>query len=162
MKDNANRRDVFTNVMKYAQSKPGIGFSSSHLLASYDWASVATVVDIGGGTGATSVILARKHPSIRCIVQDLPEVVAQGREQLPTELNTQVSFIEHDFFQEQPVKDADVYFLRWILHDWSDKKAGSILRNLIPALRNGSNVVLHEFVIPEPGVLSFYHEKIIR
>ena len=162
MEDNPQRRDAFANVMKYVQSRPGIGFSPSHLLSSYNWGSVGTVVDIGGGTGDTSMVLAQNHPSIRCIVQDLPAIVSQGHKQLPSDLTQQVSFMEHDFFQEQPVKDADVYFLRWVLHDWSDKKAISILRNLIPALKPGANVVLQEFVIPEPGVLSSYHEKIIR
>jgi hypothetical protein len=28
-----------------------------------------------------------------------------------------IEFQAHDFFQEQPVKGADVYFLRQILHD---------------------------------------------
>ena len=162
MEDNPQRRDAFANVMEYAQSRPGIGFSPSHLLSSYDWGSVGTVVDIGGGTGATSIVLAQNHPSIRCIVQDLPAIVSQGRKHLPCDLAQQVSFMEHDFFREQPVKDAEVYFLRWVLHDWSDKKAISILRNLIPALKPGANLVLQEFVIPEPGVLSFYHEKVIR
>lgn len=162
MKSNPRRREAFANVMSYAQSRQGLGFSVSHLLSSYDWASVGTIVDIGGGTGTTSMDLARNHPLIRCIVQDMPHVVAQGREQVGSDVAQQITFMAHDFFQEQPVKEADVYFLRWILHDWSDKKAISILKNLIPALKHGANVVLQEFVIPEPGVLSFYHEKLVR
>ncbi|MCJ1380209.1 hypothetical protein MMC17_003312 [Xylographa soralifera] len=162
MEDNPNKRDAFANVMSYAQSRQGIGFSVSHLLSSYDWASVRTVVDVGGGTGTTCTDLARNFPSIHCIVQDMPEVVAQGRAQLASDVASQITFMAHDFFQEQPIKDADVYFMRWILHDWSDKKAVSILKNLVPALKHGANIVLQEFVIPEPGVLSFYHEKLIR
>ncbi|KAL9119451.1 MAG: hypothetical protein Q9187_003998, partial [Circinaria calcarea] len=161
MKDHPRRRDAFSNVMSYVHSRQGIGYSLSHLLSSYNWASVGTIVDIGGGTGSTSADLARNYPSIRCIVQDLPDIVAQGREQVGSDVAGQITFMAHDFFLEQPVKDVDVYFLRWILHDWSDKKAISILKNLIPALKHGANIILQEFVIPEPGVLSFYYEKVL-
>ena len=36
----------------------------------------------------------------------------------------------HDFFQPQPVANADVFLLYTVLHDWSDKYAAKILRYL--------------------------------
>jgi trans-aconitate methyltransferase len=162
MKDNERRKTAFSNAMTYMQSRQGFGFSASQLLSSYDWASAATVVDIGGGHGTTCVHIAESNPSIRCIVQDLPDIVAEGERLIPSEVADKITFMAHDFFTEQPVKDADVYFLRWILHDWSDPKAITILRNLIPALKSGTNIVLQEFILPDPGVVSFYQEKIIR
>jgi hypothetical protein len=36
----------------------------------------------------------------------------------------------HDFFKPQPVKNASVYFLRSIIHDWPDAEAKKILKNL--------------------------------
>lgn len=38
--------------------------------------------------------------------------------------------LAHDFFSPQPIKDADIFLLRTILHDWSDKYALQILRHL--------------------------------
>jgi trans-aconitate methyltransferase len=148
--------------MKYFQSRPGFGNNPTHLFSSFDWVSVNTVVDIGGGTGATSVVLAEKFPSIRCTVEYTPEVVAQGKSEITPDAASRVAFMAHDFFQEQPVKNADVYFLRWILHDWSDSKALMILRQLIPALKRGAHVILQEMILPEPGTLPFYHEKTTR
>jgi hypothetical protein len=37
------------------------------------------------------------------------------------------------------------YFLRWILHDWSDKYALKILRALIPAWTSLDPIPLHGF-----------------
>ena len=68
----------------------------------------------------------------------------------------------HDFFTEQPVKDADVYFFKWIFHDWSDKYSIKILRSLIPALKKGSKIILNEYVIPQPGEVSLLKEREIR
>lgn len=40
-------------------------------------------------------------------------------------------------FTLQPVKNADAYFLRMILHNYSDKYAVKILHQLVPATRKG-------------------------
>ncbi|KAI4195359.1 MAG: hypothetical protein LQ350_007228 [Teloschistes chrysophthalmus] len=68
----------------------------------------------------------------------------------------------HDFFDEQPVRYAQVYILRWILHDWSDKYASQILKALVPALRARSKVLMLEQIMPEPGAWSAYQERAYR
>jgi len=161
-KKDARLAEVFANNMKYFQSRPGFGSDHSHLFSSFDWASVKSVVDIGGGTGATSIALTEKFPSLHCTVQDIDNVIDYGELQAVPGAMSRITFMKHDFFEEQPIKNADVYFMRWILHDWSDGKAKEILRNLIPALKPGSNVILQEFVLPEAGMLSFYHQKTMR
>lgn len=60
----------------------------------------------------------------------------------------------HDFFTEQPVKGADVFLLRCILHDWSDKYAIKILRALVPALKPDVRIIVNEAVVPEPAAFS--------
>lgn len=41
--------------------------------------------------------------------------------------------------------------MRNVLHDWSNEKAGQILKNLRPAMTEGSEIWLDEFVIPDQG-----------
>ena len=140
------------------------GYSPRHLLENCAWANLgkATVVDIGGSHGVVCIALAKKFPSLHCIVQDRPETVKDGPVNVPPELAGRVTFSAHDFFTEQPIKDADVYFLRWILHDWSDKYCIRILRALIPALKKGARVILNEYVLPEPGTILAYKERDLR
>jgi hypothetical protein len=57
----------------------------------------------------------------------------------------------HDFFTEQPVKDADIYLLRFILHNWSDSYCIDILRRLVPALKDGARVLVNDIVLPDLG-----------
>ncbi|MCJ1246594.1 hypothetical protein MMC30_003803 [Trapelia coarctata] len=66
-----------------------------------------------------------------------------------------------DFFTPQPVT-ADVYYFRWIFHNWSDQYCIQILRNLIPALQPGARIVVNEFVMPEPGTLGRAEERVVR
>jgi hypothetical protein len=162
MNTNKQRENAFANTMSYMQVRQGMGNTTKQLLSAYDWNSAKKVVDIGGSLGDTCVEIACKYSSIRCVVQDLPEVVEKGRAKVLAEVAERVEFMAHDFFQEQPVKGADVYLLRWILHDWSNQKSLTILRNLIPALESGANVLIQEFILPEPGILPSYHEKTIR
>ena len=154
------RAQRYAEAMKWSSSGPG--FETSHILDCYPWDAVGTIVDVGGGYGSFSMALAERFPTIRCIVQDKAEVVERAQTELPSALKSQVSFMVHDFFQAQPVIGADVYFLRWILHDWSDAYAARILQGLIPALKEGSKIVINEAIVPEPGVASSYREKMVR
>jgi len=54
----------------------------------------------------------------------------------------QVTIQAHDFFTTQPVKDADIFLLRYILHDWLDSKAIKILRRLREVAVPGKTKVL--------------------
>lgn len=68
---------------------------------------------------------------------------------LPSIFKDRITFVANDFFSEETIKDADVYFLRWILHNWSDKYAIQILQSLIPALKNGAKILVYEVVLSD-------------
>ncbi|KAF4633859.1 hypothetical protein G7Y89_g4253 [Cudoniella acicularis] len=80
----------------------------------------------------------------------------------PSDVQERVTFSPHNFFEEQPIKDTDVYFLRWVLHDWSDAYAVNILRALVPALRKESRVVINDAYLPEFGAISLYQQRFLR
>lgn len=158
MPDRASR---FANAMMWHSRLPG--YSPQYLVECFPWGTGdLTVVDVGGGIGHISHALAAHNPTVQCIVQDRTEVVAQGEEMLPAELNNRISFQAHDFFQEQPVRGADVYLLRLILHDWSSKYAQKILQALIPALKPGAKVVLNDRVVPGYGEAPLLVEREAR
>lgn len=81
----------------------------------------AVVVDVGGNRGHASMALADATTErVRFVVEDLPGPVALGEEGLPERYRGRVSFRIQDFFKEQGVKNADVYFLRKVMHDFPD------------------------------------------
>jgi hypothetical protein len=155
-----NPKDIenFAEAMKFFLESPMM--YPSFAIDGYAWDRHAkgSVVDVGGSHGVIAFRLAEKYPEMKITVQDRPEVVASA----PKSEKGQVEFQAHDFFTEQPVNGADVYFFRWIFHDWSDKYCIAILRALIPALKKGSRVVMMEHIVPEPGVLTPFQERPIR
>lgn len=67
-----------------------------------------------------SMGLARRFPKLRFVVQDLQSMIGQAetvwRHELPEALETHRTELKvHDIFTPQPVKGADVYWLRLIL-----------------------------------------------
>ena len=60
----------------------------------------------------------------------------------------QVTIQAHDFFTPQPVKDADIFLLRRLLHDWPNPKAIEILKQLREVAVSGrTRVVVIDAVI---------------
>jgi hypothetical protein len=71
--------------------------------------------------GGFALQLLPLYPRLKIIVQDRLENVQRGQDEIfpkqaPEALKSgRVKLMEHDFFQPNPVKDADVYWLRGIL-----------------------------------------------
>lgn len=79
---------------------------------------------------------------------------------MPDELKPRISFQAQDILRPQTLPDADVYLLRSILHDWSDKYAVIILKNLVPALKNGARVLIADFIMPETSTGPMWIERL--
>lgn len=125
------------------------------LVEGFNWGEVGTVVDVGGSQGELAMKLVGKYEGLKVIVEDRNEVIAGAK----VAAHERVEFRVHDFFTEQPVKGADVYVLRQILHDWSDEYAAGILRAFIPALKKGAKVVINDVMLPEPGQVDLFQER---
>lgn len=143
----------------------GEGYEVRYLLDNYDWEAIdkvgGTLVDLGGSHGFVCVDLAKRYKNMKFVVQDLPKTIASAPE-LEGDLKDRIKYQAHDFHTPQPVKGADVYFFRWILHNQADKYALNMLRQLIPALKKGSRVVINDHCLRGPGEENPWDEKIMR
>jgi len=119
-------------------------------LVDRDWSRERTVVDVGGGTGATLTALLAAHPHLSGTIVDL-EHARDGAEAAiaAAGLAGRCGFVVGSFFEEVPA-GADAYVLSAILHDWSDEEASAILRTCRAAMRGDARLFLVEAVIA-PG-----------
>uniref|UniRef100_A0A7N0RDX4 Caffeic acid O-methyltransferase n=1 Tax=Kalanchoe fedtschenkoi TaxID=63787 RepID=A0A7N0RDX4_KALFE len=119
---------------------------------------LASVVDVGGGTGAVLSMIVSKYPGLKGINFDLLHVV----EDAPT-----YSGVEHvggDMFVSVPKGDA--IFMKWICHDWSDEHCEKFLKNCHRALPEQGKVIVAECILPEmpdesPGTKAVNHIDVI-
>ncbi|PVI08125.1 S-adenosyl-L-methionine-dependent methyltransferase [Periconia macrospinosa] len=158
------RSERFMAAMKLFSRAPEN--SPRYLVENYPWAAIGrggVIVDIGGSSGEYSIPILQTFTNLQVIIQDLPEVIGKFDDrELPDNIKDRVSFTVHDFFTKQPVQGADVYLLRWILHDWSDTYAINILRALIPALHLKSKILINEHILPLPGEAPVPQEMALR
>lgn len=119
------------------------------------------VVDVGGSRGGAAIELLRRFPKIELLtVQDLPHVIKGAS--VPDDLTHRLNFIAKNFFDKQAIEDCDVFFIRNILHDWPDREAISILKNLASVLKPGGRIVVNEMCLPEQGQFLPYQERRLR
>ncbi|XP_047340277.1 caffeic acid 3-O-methyltransferase-like [Impatiens glandulifera] len=99
------------------------------------------LVDVGGGLGYTLNIIISMYPKIKGINFDLPHVICHAPPYPGVEHK------EGNMFESVP--KADVIFMKFILHDWSDEHCLKLLKNCYKALPSNGKVVLVECVVPE-------------
>ncbi|KAK4182921.1 6-hydroxytryprostatin B O-methyltransferase [Podospora australis] len=155
---------AFAKTMEMMAARPGM--RNSFLAEGYPYfaelGDKGVVIDLGGTHGHIAFAVARRHKHLNVVVQDLPETIADAVDNVPEDVSARVKLMAHDFFTEQPIKNADVYYFRWVFHNWGDLKSIQILKALIPALKPGARVVVMDPILPEPGVLPRWRENDLR
>jgi orsellinic acid C2-O-methyltransferase len=121
------------------------------LVRAYSFAGVRELVDVGGGRGALVAGVLQAYPELRGILFDTPEVVTTAHPLLDRAgVADRCQVIGGDFFEELPA-GADLYALKFILHDWPDAECIRILQNCRRAMASGGRVLIVEHCIPEGG-----------
>ncbi|KAL1945651.1 hypothetical protein VTO73DRAFT_1653 [Trametes versicolor] len=123
----------------------------------------AVVVDVGGGIGSTSMVLANAFSHLRFVVQDRPNVVAVAPS-LCDKSNTgliasgRVSFMAQSFFDPQPasldvpgigaVPAPAVYLIRGCVHNWPDSAVLKMLGLLRSKAAPTTQLLIVDTVLP--------------
>ena len=151
----------FRKAMKGQANQPHL--SIDHVFAGYDWDKIVhpmsdhdasrkpLIVDVGGGVGHIASAISNTFPSFDVRVQDYGVTESYSTDG--------IDFTQYNFFQPQPIKGADVYFMRQIFHDWSDEYAVHILRNQVAAMGPHSKLVIMDLVLQQPGDWTLSEER---
>ncbi|XP_062206897.1 trans-resveratrol di-O-methyltransferase-like [Phragmites australis] len=110
---------------------------------SYVFRGLASLVDVGGGSGGAARAIAAAFPHVRCSVLELPHVVAS----VPPGERGGVEFVAGDMFEHVP--KADAVLLKWILHGWDDEECVRILRRCREAIptKDSGRVIVMDLVV---------------
>jgi SAM-dependent methyltransferase len=115
----------------------------------FDFSRYHTVCDVGGATGQLSMLVAKKHPHLRCTSADLPAATLIAERQIAAAgLGNRVSAKSLDFFAE-PLPKSDVITMGMILHDWNLEKKMHLVRAAYDALLPGGAFVVIENLIDD-------------
>lgn len=133
---------IFSNAMTSAHA-----MASKSFIESYDLTGTEAFADIGGGAGNAAKSVLQAYPDVKAILFDLPHVVQGAQPHFEEQgLIDRCEMVGGDFFESIPVK-ADVYFLRQVLHDWTDEQATNILKNLRISAPKGSKLLISDCIV---------------
>ena len=136
---------VFTDAMHGSTS--GLVQEVTRLV---DTSTAKLAVDIGGASGTLVHSLMIANPQLHGIILDLPAVVPSATTAAAAlGLADRSTALAGDFFTQVP--EADIYLLKYVLHDWNDGQAVRILERCREAMQPGGRVLIIEGLLGEMG-----------
>jgi hypothetical protein len=134
-------------IFDQAMNDMGRGVAAA-VVQSYDFSGIRKIIDVGGGHGTLITPILQKYPEMTGILFDSPHVAERARESIISAgLAQRCEIVGGDFFESVPA-GCDAYLLRWIIHNWDNERAVTILRNCRQGMGKRSRLLLLESVIP--------------
>ena len=131
----------------------GNDMDAAAIVAAHDFSPYKKIVDVGGGHGAMLARILDQSTRSYGVLFDTPQVVAGAAGAIDVHIGQgRAEKVAGDFFAGVPA-GGDAYVLKWIVHDWDDERAITILRNCRQAMAPDGRVLLMETVIPARNAL---------
>ena len=112
--------------------------AAHELIERYDFSSMETVADVGGGSGAMAITLTAAHPSLRATVIDLPRVTPITRKIVDeAEAAAYVSVLTSDVVSKQVPGTYDTAVVRELLQVLSPEEAQRAVQHVGDAIKPG-------------------------
>ena len=131
---------LYSGLMEDSQ-----GLVAEDTLALVDLSGATRLLDIGGGTGAFLVAVAKKYPSLNIGLFDLPVVVEGAAARMAQAGVTNPLTVHPGSFRDDPLPlGADAISLIRVLYDHADATVAKLLRAVFLALPPGGLLVVSE------------------
>ncbi|KAI1787794.1 S-adenosyl-L-methionine-dependent methyltransferase [Ganoderma leucocontextum] len=138
----------------------------NQILRGFSWEDLpkgSVLIDVGGGIGAQSILVAQAHPHVHVVVEDREQVVstavsAWGPQYAHLFASGRMSWRRRDFFEAWPatrtlpdlcpVDAPAVFLLRLVLHDWKDEDCKRILTRLRASAGTQTKLLIGDMLLP--------------
>jgi hypothetical protein len=122
------------------------------VMAALELPDRGVVCDVAGGRGVLLAEILQARPGLRGILLESEAVLLEAKDYLGTRgLLERVELVPGDIFAPMDVT-ADLYLLKWILHDWDDATCLTLLTGLAATMPHGARAVVIEG-LQEPNVV---------
>jgi precorrin-6B methylase 2 len=136
----------------YIKAMHGISFGpASRLSGELPLAGRKSLLEVGGGPGTYSIMLARKNPGIKAVVFDSPFSCEHADKNIKAAGVNNVSTQGGDFERGRIPSGHDVIMLTHVLQSLPPPGCEALLKRVYEALPGGGMVVVNEFLLEEGG-----------
>jgi hypothetical protein len=113
------------------------------IVGAYDFPGDGTICDVGGGQGVLLAQILKARPRLQGVIIDSPAVLESASTYLKAHgLDGRIALVAGDLRAVEVT--ADVYLLKWILHDWDDNVCRQIVRSVAAAMPVGARLIVVE------------------
>jgi ubiquinone/menaquinone biosynthesis C-methylase UbiE len=125
------------------------------------------LLDIGGGTGIYSIAWLQRHPELRAIVFDRPEVLKVASEMAQAYgVGDRLECQPGDMFSDPLPRDVDVVLLSNVLHDWDVSECQTLINRAAGVLSSGGRLLIHDVFLNDaldgPLPIAYYSAALFR
>ena len=155
------------DIWKYFQQNPadaaifndsmsGMTAAANEAITSlYDFSRFETIVDVGGGHGGLITSILKTNQQVKGVLYDAQQVIDGARSRIEAAgVADRCETIAGNFFNSVP-EGGDAYIMKWIIHDWDDQKAVTILKNCRKQVKPNGRLILVDCVVPETNEPDF-------
>jgi len=145
LEGNPAKNEIYNKAMDNSSSLVALA-----LLSAYDFKGIKTLVDVGGGHGILLDCILEKYNDMKGILFDQHHVVDQAKEMIREPvLQERFQVVCGNFFNDIPAS-ADAYFMKNILHAFSDEDCLRLLRKVHSVMApNGKLIILETITEPD-------------
>lgn len=129
---------------------PGAVADARMLMTHYDFASRETLLDVGGGSGAVAIAVARANPHLEATVLELPSVAPTTRQFIDdARMGDRVTVLVGDAIHDSLNGSYDVVVARHLTQVLSEEECRILLTNLATVLTPGGVIHLVGWVLDD-------------
>ena len=137
-------RMTVESARTYHTATSSVGFGAGRrFVKQVDLSTRHNIMDIGGGSGAYSIVAVKAHPNLRAVVFDLPPVVAVTREFIAdNHVEDRVTTQGGDFTLDPLPEDCDVAIMASNLPQYNREIISLVIKKAFDALLPGGEMHL--------------------
>jgi predicted O-methyltransferase YrrM len=120
-----------------------------------DFSNARSMLDIGGGSGAFSIMICRKQPQLSARILEFPEVANTGEKFLAQESDEVSSRIQYvrgsclDAWPESLGKDHDVALISYVSESVPHGAVPMLYERAFERLKPGGMLIVHSFMVDD-------------
>ena len=117
-----------------------------------EFAEVASLMDIGCGSGVYGIEMAKQHPHLRVGLMDLKEMCVEVDKYIAADrVGDRVRSIAVDMFHEAWPTGFEAHFFANVFHDWPTETNKLLAKKSFDALPSGGRIFLSEILMDDGG-----------
>lgn len=129
--------------------------TASQLCKRVDFSRMASLLDIGGGSGAFAIMICRRNPQIRARILELPEVCNTGESYVqsePAEVAKRISYVRGsclDAWPDELGSGHDAVLISYVSESVPADAVPKMYARAFDRLRPGGALVVHSFMVDD-------------